>query len=84
LPVSHATISVYDKTGALVDEATSDEAGEAKLELKEYTYFYDTAARYQYFSPYRIEVKATGLPVATRTVALDRSMELPVALGSAK
>lgn len=81
-PVSGATVSVRDSAGATAGTMTTGSSGEVRFELPEYIYTYDSDAKYDYKSPYRIEVSASGYQPVSRTVSLDRSMELVVVSGS--
>ncbi len=81
-PIKGATVSARDKNGTLVGTLSTDETGRATLELKQYTYYYDKAGRYDFFSPYQIIVSAPGFAASKQTVTVDRSVEFPVTLGS--
>jgi hypothetical protein len=82
LPIKGATVSITDKNGTPAGMLITNEFGKATFELKEYTYYYDKAARFEYSSPYQIVVSAPGFSAVKQSINVTKSMEFPITLGS--
>jgi hypothetical protein len=81
-PIPGAFVQIRDRSGRLVKEGPASAGGEYRAALREYTYTFDSQARFNYASPYTVTVSAPRYQAMRKSINLTSSQDSNFILGT--
>jgi len=81
-PIPGACVQIRDRSGTLVKEGHASAGGKYRAALREYTYTFDSQARFDYASPYTVTVSAPRYQTMHKSIHLTSSQDSIFILGT--